>query len=393
MRSHLHPSKAYTLFEFVRGFALAVTATVYVPFLLSLGFSYAEVAGLNACFWAVIVVAELPTGMLADGKSRLWSIRAGMFAAATSAAAYAMVQGFWGALFAELLMGVAFAFLSGAQQAWIVDALDHLAEGHRRREVMAHAAFTRGAGVVLGGLLGAYVGAWGGGRAAWWLEAAVAALAFGVSVFCMRDQGEPVKRVSETEALRRSVKLLRGHPGLIWAVMAALLFGLVLPFNHYWSPFFREYVGQARLGFLWAFMYIVVAVAGLLVRSGRVAFHGANGVSLALFLSGVSLAFMGFGTSLAGPVLCLLVHEVGRGFYEPTLDLYIHDHVESEYRATYGSLQSFLGRMSYGFILLAVWLFTRQQASTPALITQVWFVTGSLLAVGATVLWMKRPAV
>lgn len=390
MKSHLHPSKAYALFEFVRGL-LAVSATVYVPFLVSLGFSYAQVALLNAFFWGAIIIAELPTGMLADGKSRLWSIRAGVFMTLISAATYSAAQGFWMALLAEILMGIGFAFLSGAQQAWIVDALDHLAEGHRRREVMSQAAFMRGAGTVLGGLVGAYLGAWKGGRAVWMLEAFVGLMALLISIFCMRDQGEPVKRVSEVEALKKSVNLLRGHRGLVWAVLAVLLFGCVLPFNHYWAPFFAERVGQANLGFVWGGMFVTLALAGLLVRTGRVVFHGVNGVSLALFLSGVSLAFMGQGFGFVIPFLFLLLHEVGRGFYEPTLDLYIHDHVESQYRATYGSLQSFLGRMSYGVILLVVWFFTRHLSSTSTLIAQIWAVAGSVLAVGAVLLWLKRP--
>lgn len=385
-----HPARAYNLFEFVKGLALSVTNTVYVPYLVTLGLSYADVARLNAFFWAMIVVAELPTGMWADGKSRLWSVRVGMMFAAASGFAYAFVHGFWGALVCELLMGVAFAFLSGAQQAWIVDALDHLGEGHRRRSVVGRSSMLRGLGVIVGGLAGAFIGA-RDPRLAWIAEGFFCLCGLAVAWFYMKDRGEPLHRVSETEALRKSVALLRLHPGLVWAVAAAMIYGLVLPFNHYWTPFFAARIGQAALGYLWVPMYLALASAGALVRSERVVFHGVSGVTLALFLAGSSLAFMGLGSGLFAPMTFLLIHELARGLYEPTLDLYIQHHVESAYRATYGSLQSFLGRMSYGFILLIVWLATRYAASTPHLITQVWLWAGGLLALGAGALWILRP--
>lgn len=385
-----HPARAYNLFEFVKGMALSLTNTVYVPYLVSLGLSYADVARLNAFFWAMIVVAELPTGMWADGKSRLWSIRVGMGFASLSAFGYAFVHGFWGALLAEITMGVAFAFLSGAQQAWIVDALDHLGEGHRRREVVGRSTILRGLGVIVGGLAGAFIGAYSP-RLTWIAEGVFCLVGLAVALFCMRDQGEPLHRVSETDALRKSVALLRLHPGLVWAVAAAMIYGCVLPFNHYWAPFFAERVGQAALGYLWVPMYLVLASAGALVRSERVVFHGVSGVTIALFLAGSSLALMGLGSGLFGPMTFLLIHELARGLYEPTLDLYIQHHVESAYRATYGSLQSFLGRMSYGVILLVIWLLTRDAASTPHLITQVWLGAGSILVLGSLILWVMRP--
>lgn len=388
--SATHPARAYNLFEFVKGLALSITNTVYVPYLVTLGLSYADVARLNAFFWGMIVVAELPTGMWADGKSRLWSIRVGMVFATVSAFAYAFVQGFWGALICELLMGIAFAFLSGAQQAWIVDALDHIGEGHRRRAVVGRSAMLRGLGVIVGGLAGAFIGAHNP-RLAWIAEGVFSLCGLAVAWFCMRDQGEPLHRVSEKEALHKSIALLRLHPGLTWAVAAAMLYGLVLPFNHYWTPFFAARIGQAALGYLWVPMYLALASAGALVRSECVVFHGVSGVTLALFLAGSSLAFMGLGSGLIAPMTFLLIHELARGLYEPTLDLYIQHHVESAYRATYGSLQSFLGRMSYGVILLVVWFTTRHFASTSHLITQVWLVAGGILAFGSFMLWVLRP--
>lgn len=386
----MHPARAYTLFEFFKGLALSMTNTVYVPYLIGLGLSYAEVAQLNAFFWGMIVLAELPTGMWADGKSRLWSIRVGVAIATMSALGYAFVHGFWGALICEVAMGVSFAFLSGAQQAWIVDALDHLGESARRREVIARSKMFYGLGMVLGGLSGAFIGS-ANPRFAWIAEAVGAFIGLLVALIFMRDQGEPVKRVSEIEALRQSTQLLRRHRGLMWAVAAAMIFGLVLPFSHYWAPFFRERVGQVGLGYLWVPMYLALTSASLAVRSERVIFHGVSGVLLAIFISGASLTFLGMGQGLLLPISLLLIHELGRGLYEPTLDLYIHDHVESSWRATYGSLQSFLGKMSYGVILLVVWLATRDSASTSALITQVWFISGGLLTLSALALWWLRP--
>src|SRR3989338_336825 len=115
-------TKIYYLFTALMGLGMGATMTVYAPFLLSIGLSLGEIALVNALFWAIIIAAEIPTGMFADGRSRAFSLKVGMIFHGLGAILYLFADGFWSVALAESTLGIATAFMSGAQQAWITDA-------------------------------------------------------------------------------------------------------------------------------------------------------------------------------------------------------------------------------------------------------------------------------
>lgn len=387
----MHPARAYAWYSFLIGFAFSSSVGIYVPFLLGIGLTLADVAFINTFFWGSIILFELPTGMLADGKSRGWSIRAGLLLHAGATAYYATVGSFGGAIVAETVAGIAAAFLSGAQQAWVVDALARRGEAHLVGKTFGHAAMTRALGFVLGGAAGALIGIVSF-RAAWIMESLTTLVALGIVVRCFNGDGEPEHRVGELKAFRLSLAALRRSRALLWTVLAAASFGLVLPFNHYWTPFFRERVGQAGLAALWVPMYLTLAAAGAYIRFRRVREgREALGIVVAIMLAGTGLAFVGMPTMLAASISLVLLHEFGRGLFDPLLDSYTAAHAESSYRATFGSLQSFLGRFGNAAVLIGVWWGTRGLPTTDTTITRIWEVAGALLVVAALGLWFFRP--
>jgi hypothetical protein len=65
--------------------------------------------------------------------------------------------------------------------------------------------------------------------------------------------------------------------------------------------------------------------------------------------------------------------------------------VESGYRATYGSLHSFLGRMGNVVVLAGVWFFSRGLADSEFKIVSIWTVCGSLLVLTSLILFFFKP--
>lgn len=388
----MHPARAYVLFSFLLGLGQSFTTTTYAPFIRSIGVSNAGIAALNALFWLMIIVAELPTGMLADGRSRAWSVRMGALSLTVGMLGYAGAIGFKTALICELIAGVGFAFLSGAQQAWLTDALARRGEIEKLTHALGTSTLMRSIGMCLGGLGGALLGAIDL-RYPWIAEGIIIFIAYLVCHRTMGEEGEPLRRVSEMEALRKSWKAVRESRALVWAVIASACFGFFLPFNHYWSLFFLPRVGQAAMGFLWLPAYGALALAGIYVRQfGRSDGRGErSGIIWALALTGGSLAVMGLSHGLAFPVVALLLHEFGRGLFQPYVDVFMQRRVESEYRATYGSLHSFLCRPGYALVLGGVWLTTRHALSDESTIVTVWIICGSLAVIASALLWFFRP--
>lgn len=388
----MHPFRAYLLFTALWGAGMSVTATTYVPGLLAKGFTLADVAAVNIFFWVTISVMELPTGLLADGKSRAWSVRAGAAFCAMGAFGYASADTFFRAALSESVIGIGFAFLSGAQQAWLTDALIKRGEAERVGKCFGLSAAVRSGAALIAGPAGALVGT-ADLRLGWILAGCCHAAATVVACLCVRGEGEPEERMTEREAFAASIAATRRTPGLAWALCMATALGLVLPFNHFWTPFFREKVGQAWLGGVYALFHVCIAVGGLAVRrAGLFAGTDRKGVAVALFLAGIGLAAAGMLPGIILPIVAVVVHEFGRGLNEPLMDAFVQKRVGSGFRATFASFQSFVARAGFGVILLATWALTRNLPSDGTTIGIAWLVAGGLLATAAIagMAWRRR---
>ena len=62
----MHPIRALSLYEFLATLGIGLTVATGSLLQLQVGMTIADIAFVNIVFWAVIILAELPTGMLAD---------------------------------------------------------------------------------------------------------------------------------------------------------------------------------------------------------------------------------------------------------------------------------------------------------------------------------------
>lgn len=389
---NLHPATIYKIVSASRSLGMGCHATIYSLFLRQIGVSQDRIALLNALFWLALILSELPTGMLADGRSRAWSIKVGMFTMFISVLSYSLAQGFWSALAAEVMIGVALAFLSGAEQAWLTDALGARHEGDSLKNVYASATVWSAAAMLIGGVAGDLMGNAFGFRMTWVLSASALLFAFWVAYRCMGTQGEPAHRLTEMQALKASFKALRLNSGLLWAVLAAMTLGFINPFNHFWNQFFQPRLHGHSLSWIWIPLYGSCALAAVIVR--RLKFskgHEAAAMLGMLGLAGLGLIFVGHFPGLTWPLVITVIHEIGRGAYLPLADVFVQRRIGSGYRATYGSLHSFLGRMGNMSVLASVWFFTRSMPDSESKIVSIWTVCGALLVLCTLALFLFRP--
>lgn len=388
----MHPTKAFLVISGLDMFAIGMTATGYVPFLLSLGLSLADVPLINVFFMGTIFLLEIPTGMLADGRSRAWSVHVGICLQAISLFVYAAAQGFWSALFAEALGGTANAFISGAFVAWLADALKNRGEGESLEKVLATSSVIQAFSILAAGFVGSWI--WmRSPRVGWCVSGVVMAIAWFVSLRYVDAAGQPAHRVSEVEALKLTIQGLRRIPGLRWGAVASASFGLVFLFNYYWSPFFIECFGKNMIGLIWIPLYLAMAASGLLLRFGVIKFkRSSNGLVAALFLSGAGLATTGISGCVIGALGFAVLHEFGRGLFNPLSGTFFQKQFASENRATAGSAQSFIQTAAWSLLLLLAWAFMRGLPVGRQSIALVWSVGGGLLAALSVVLWLFRPS-
>lgn len=90
-----------------------------------------EVAGLDAAQLVLIGTAlelscflfEIPTGILADVKSRKLSVIIGLILIGLGFLTESLVTNFWAILLCQVIWGFGYTFTSGADEAWIADEL------------------------------------------------------------------------------------------------------------------------------------------------------------------------------------------------------------------------------------------------------------------------------
>lgn len=389
----MRAAKQYYVFEGLKSLGLGATVVAYVPFLLEIGLSLSEVALVNAIFMAVTMVSEIPTGMCADGKGRAFSLKLGVVFWGLGAVAYIAAIGFWSAALAESLIAIGSAFLSGAQQAWIKDALIREGRVKDLLHVNANASIVRGCMMLGGGVIGAVLSLIHSRL----LFVPLAILSVVAALFVskyMNGIGEPPERLTELEALKRSSSLLRQRSDLKWVLLAFIVFGAVVALNHFWAPFFEPQVGRMGLAGVWVIIYLSFIPSGLWIRRMNKNMEQSKEVFyivLAVGLSGIGMLGAGLTAGWVLPLAAVAVHELGRGMFQPLVDTFTQHRVPSNQLATFVSLQAFIGKIGFIITPIVVALSINGMPDTPATISLVWIAAGTALVFGATVLWVLRP--
>ncbi len=108
--------KKMYLFWFLREFFLVGAVTV--PFFIQWGgIDYAQIFTLQAVFYLVITVAQVPTGAFADKYGRKNSLLIGSALGTAGILVYSSVPSIWVFLLAEVIVGLAYSFIGGADMA------------------------------------------------------------------------------------------------------------------------------------------------------------------------------------------------------------------------------------------------------------------------------------
>ena len=114
--------RVYYLFMGATGFMIFLP--IWIIYLIDeRGMSLTEVAVFEAVFWLVIIMAEVPTGAIADRYGRRVSLALGAILFAVASVIFAVASHFSILLASYLVMGVAMTLYSGAGDALLYDTL------------------------------------------------------------------------------------------------------------------------------------------------------------------------------------------------------------------------------------------------------------------------------
>jgi MFS family permease len=338
----------FRLYQLFNG--IAFTGPIWAVFLLSRGLSLTQFGLVEAALHVGMLAAQVPTGVLADalGRRRLL-VAAGFFTAAAELG-YVYAPGFGLICLAGAIHGVSFALRTGADEAYLFDALAH---------DDAHAQFPR----MLGGLwavfqfagalsflAGGLIATWSR-PAAFWLTA-VCALVASAIVSRLPDDARGGARESLSVA-RRGIGALRRSPRLATLTVAWSIYWAA--FTSAWfyaAPLLHDRgASDAVLGFALGGGMLCGALFSWI--GGRLPDRVSLTVSVGVTTVAAAVALVA-GPALPGLVLPVVLLLVVAGVPElvyVTLSTYLQHNTRSEFRATSMSIAEAV------FSIQMLWLF------------------------------------
>lgn len=383
----------YYLLSTVSRFGASFVFATYVTFLLSRGLNLLEVNMVNMVYFATILLAEIPTGAIADVLGRKVSYFCSNLLLAVGFFIYGFSGSLAGFIVAEAIAAVGRTCESGAYQSWLVDSLSHAGyEGSLNKIFSRENAMGTVAGVcasILGAMLADRnpVLPWFFAGGILLISSVLTLVLMEEEYFVRRKYSIKAKFGEMAGTVRASVRYASSNQAVRFILFLGVIqYVAIQAPNMQWQPHYLEFTHhKAFLGVIWAGIAFAVAIGGLL--SGRF-MRKAGGEQQALVWSQI---LIGAGIVLAGAsrvfslsVTIFLLHEVARGIFKPIHDVYLHDNIPSKERATIvscGSIVRHLGGMVGLFLsgLLVV------RTSIPV----TWIVSGAFLVL-ATLLVPKN---
>lgn len=333
------------------------------------GLSLGDILYLQAVFGLAVVLLELPSGYVADRVGYRKSLLVGAVLWVAGWLVYTRAASFLGVMLAEVVLGAASAFISGADRALMWVSLD--AEGRRATytrwdgRVRAAAQIAESGSSAIGGWLYSMAP-----RLPFWLQVPVAAIGF-VTVASLaetpRQDGAPT-RSHLARALHVVRTTLWHHPRL----PAAMALSVALGLSTFVMVWLIQPIAQARgvapawFGPLWAGAHAWLAAVSM--SSGRVvATLGARRTLIACCaLVPIGYAGLALGAT-AWSLAFYLCFMTIRGLQAPILTGVMQEDAPSEDRASVLSLNALLFRLAFVLVGPPVGLLIDRVGLVPAL--------------------------
>ncbi len=347
MKRSLHNNiKTIYLIGFFQSFMVVIP--VFVPLLQGHGLSMSQVLQTQALFALTIALCEVPSGYIADMWGRRNAILVGSALNALGFFSLLWADSFVDFLLYELILGIGFSLISGADLALLYDTELYLADngvpgGAGAGKSLSRLISIEAAASGIGGIVASVLLFWS-------LELVVAVQAFtgflpallGLTLLEVpraKGQGHAAEGNHSDNAKRIADVLLFGKPVVLWTAFAIAVFGLLAIYvfwiyQKYWE---LQGVPLNWFGFIWAAFALTVSVSARYSDALEKRLGTRGLLVLIATLPLLGLLGMAFGAGWLGVMFGFAI-QFSRGvsmslFYEA-----LNSRVPGEFRATINSL-------------------------------------------------------
>lgn len=365
---------------------------IYPLFLMSRGLDLFQINAVLATYGITVVLFEVPTGALADVFGRRVAFVLGCAVRGAAYALYTLAHSFHACVTAEFVDAIGTTLVSGALDAWMVDAARAAGDERPLDPVFARGAIVGRALMIAGGIAAGYL-AEVSLLLPWFVAAAAFATTGAAAVFVMRDERRTPAptRTSVTSTALRGLGTVRRSPVLLLLCAVSLATALAtFPIHMLWPPRLRELGADEfhLIGWVVALLNVASLTGSALIPRllGRV--ERATVLAAAACWRAATVSVLAGATRLGPAVAGVLLQEVAFGVSDPVQVAWTNEHVTASERATVLSVRSMAFTLGGSAGLLSIGLVAKR-AGIPA----AFAVSAALFALTAPgFVWLGRTA-
>jgi MFS family permease len=326
------------------GFMILPYLSIYFQ---SLGFSYLQLSIAITLIGLGQVLFEIPTGVVADVFSRKYSVIIGFVIVGVAAILVPFFSNFYIICLLMFITGMGMSFISGAEEAWIIDNLGVYKRKDLRHEMFIKLQVMINLGFIISPLLGAILTKHYSLKIVWFVLGASYLISMLILLWT-REMYVP-KREKFFVGLRKT--LIKGKEGYRYVLKNNTVFILILAgmFGTFiylgdtgHQPLLVQYsLPVYALGYVYAFFGLFGIIASFMTRL----FTKTNIrqtiliIWLLRMVAFTSVLFI-FSPHFIILAMAFLFHDFMTSLGEPLLQTYLHKHLKKDIRATLVSLKS-----------------------------------------------------
>ena len=368
------------LFSAGMGFIMGV----YSNFLRSAGLDEFWVNMVNVCFFVVITICEIPTGIFADIFGRKGSFVISCFFETISFIVYGFSKSFWGFIMAETIGAIGKTFASGAFDAWLVDSLKHNGENFDLLKIFSIRSLICKVTIIVTAIIGGYIGDYGLNLP--FFMAGILYFTCGiVAIFLMKEVYFEKSKISFVGGIKeindtwkKSVAFTKADTNFrfILIMMSIQMFAMMAP-NMEWQKVFSSLGFNNSANGIIGGLINVAIIIGILLSRKDIIRGEKRAMVLVQILIGILIILTVSFTSICPVIIFFFLHEIGRGMFRPIVDSYTQKCItSSKERATLSSFGSMAEHFGGALGLMISGIIAKYAG-----ISSAWIVSGVVLIV------------
>ena len=365
--SRFSTAQIVTFGAFVAG--LHFYLPVYVFYLQGRGLNLFDINLLQIAGIAAQFIAEVPTGILGDKFGRKASVVMGLFLLGLSEASMLIATQLWHFIALQIVLGFGFAFISGSQQALVIDSIpaDAPARDAQIKRTLGQLSAAQQIGFVISFAIAGLIFV-DTQVARFMIPIAMTAGALWLSALIVSFAREPQSHAeahahtSSLALLKSSISLLRDDPIYRRIVLLSIFAN---SFGWYWIALYQPFLARANVPAAWfgpalALGTLLAAWVNANIERIERRLPRKHALLLLTALPGLLYVLMGFEQGVASALVLFIAQYATMNASAPLIGTYANARIDPRYRATALSLMSLLGTLYLAVVgvpigILAEW--------------------------------------